>query len=102
MDFLSDMITRLKNSQRVDKTSVVVKYSKTNLRLSQILQNEGFISHYTLKSFRKKDTETDNYIERTNGIEIFLKTSYPTNQKSIKVHNRKFSISRVSKRTRRV
>lgn len=63
MDFLSDMITRLKNNQRVDKTSVVVKYSKTNLRLSQILQNEGFISHYTLTSFKKKDRNIDNYTQ---------------------------------------
>merc|ERR1711868_191068 len=100
------MITRLKNGQRVNKESVSVKYSKTNLRLSQILQNEGFISHYVLTNSKERDKKLNRYtetsIEKTNEIKIFLKTSYPTNQTSIKAHTRKFYISRVSKRTRRI
>ena len=60
MDFLSDMITRLKNGQRVGKTHIFIKYSKISLQVIQILQDEGFISHYFLTDSNEKNYQENN------------------------------------------
>ena len=67
MDFLSDMIARLENGQRAQNNFVYLKYNKMVLEIVQILQNEGFISHYTLVSLKKNNkSELDLFKKSPN------------------------------------
>lgn len=42
-DPIADMLTRIRNAQRVDKTEVVVPSSKLKVAIAQVLKDEGYI-----------------------------------------------------------
>lgn len=99
MDFLSDMIARLKNGQRVGKRSIDVKQNKLCLKVLQILQNEGFISHYTLiVSSSKKQSK----LNAPKKIKVYFKRKAPLGNNTMNFYSHDFHISPVSKRSRRV
>lgn len=109
MDFLSDMITRLKNGQRVGKTHIFIKYSKISLQVIQILQDEGFISHYFLtdsneKNYQENNNQKPNFTlpSGPRHIIVFFKKSFPLGNTTTNMYSRTFHISRISKRSRRV
>ena len=45
-DTLSDMLTRIRNSSMVGKTTLAVPMSKLNERVAQILKEEGYLDAY--------------------------------------------------------
>jgi len=45
-DPISDYLTRIRNALLVNKRKVAVPYSKLKLQLTELLQNEGYISSY--------------------------------------------------------
>ena len=48
-DPIADMLTRIRNAQRVDKTEVVVPSSKLKVAIAQVLKDEGYIEGFALQ-----------------------------------------------------
>ena len=42
-DPIADMLTRIRNAQMVEKTSVVMPSSKLKVAIAQVLKDEGYI-----------------------------------------------------------
>jgi len=61
-DPISDMLTRIRNAQAVQKKTVVVPASKVKTGIARVLKDEGYIADY-------RDVEIDN----KPGLEITLK-----------------------------
>jgi small subunit ribosomal protein S8 len=49
-DPIADMLTRIRNAQRVDKTEVVVPSSKVKVAIAQVLKDEGYIEGFAVQS----------------------------------------------------
>lgn len=49
-DPIADMLTRIRNAQRVDKTEVVVPSSKLKVAIAQVLKDEGYIEGFAVQS----------------------------------------------------
>jgi small subunit ribosomal protein S8 len=49
-DPIADMLTRIRNAQMVEKTNVVMPSSKLKAAIAQVLQDEGYIDGYAVKS----------------------------------------------------
>ena len=49
-DPIADMLTRIRNAQAVEKTSVVMPASKLKVAIAQVLKDEGYIDAFALKS----------------------------------------------------
>ena len=49
-DPIADMLTRIRNAQLVDKPSVVMPSSKLKAAIAQVLQDEGYIDGFKVKS----------------------------------------------------
>jgi small subunit ribosomal protein S8 len=48
-DPIADMLTRIRNAQMVDKTTVVMPSSKLKVAIAQVLKDEGYIDGYAIK-----------------------------------------------------
>jgi small subunit ribosomal protein S8 len=48
-DPIADMLTRIRNAQGVDKTSVTMPASKLKVAIAQVLKDEGYIDGYAVK-----------------------------------------------------
>jgi small subunit ribosomal protein S8 len=49
-DPIADMLTRIRNGQRVDKTEVVMPSSKVKVAIAQVLKDEGYIEGYSVNA----------------------------------------------------
>ncbi|MBA2723340.1 MAG: 30S ribosomal protein S8 [Methylibium sp.] len=49
-DPIADMLTRIRNAQMVEKAVVVMPSSKLKLAIAQVLQDEGYIDSFAVKS----------------------------------------------------
>ena len=49
-DPIADMLTRIRNAQAVDKAVVKMPSSKLKVAIAQVLQDEGYIDGYAVKS----------------------------------------------------
>ncbi len=48
-DPIADMLTRIRNAQMVQKTSVVMPVSKLKVAIAQVLKEEGYIDSFAVK-----------------------------------------------------
>ena len=48
-DPIADMFTRIRNAQRVEKTSVQMPSSKLKVAIAQVLKDEGYIDGFTVQ-----------------------------------------------------
>ena len=101
MDYLSDMVARLQNAQSAQNDYTFLKQNKTSLRIVQILQNEGFISHYTLFSNGKQIYNLSE-LQGKNEIKVQFKKSGQIINVNTRTQAKNFKISRVSKGTRKL
>lgn len=62
-DLVSDMLTRIRNSSMARHTFVRVRYSKLNLAILKVLENESYIANYLIEEENNPQKE----------IKIFLK-----------------------------
>ena len=62
-DLVSDMLTRIRNSSMARHTFVRVRYSKLNLAILKVLENENYIENSNIEENEKKQKE----------IKVFLK-----------------------------
>jgi small subunit ribosomal protein S8 len=49
-DPIADMLTRIRNAQMVEKTSVSMPASKLKVAIAQVLKDEGYIDGFAVKS----------------------------------------------------
>ncbi|MEY8688588.1 MAG: 30S ribosomal protein S8 [Leptothrix sp. (in: b-proteobacteria)] len=49
-DPIADMLTRIRNAQMVEKTSVAMPSSKLKAAIAQVLKDEGYIDGFSVKS----------------------------------------------------
>ena len=49
-DPIADMLTRIRNAQMVDKTTVSMPASKVKAAIAQVLKDEGYIDGFQVKS----------------------------------------------------
>jgi len=47
-DPIADMLTRIRNAQGVNKTSVVMPSSKLKVAIARVLKDEGYIENFTV------------------------------------------------------
>lgn len=57
-DPIADMLTRIRNAQRVEKTEVVMPSSKVKVAIANVLKDEGYIEGYTVDTAEGKPTLT--------------------------------------------
>src|ERR1041384_1178276 len=48
-DPIADMLTRIRNAQMVEKTSVVMPSSKLKVAIAQVLKDEGYIDGFVVR-----------------------------------------------------
>ncbi|MCA6217317.1 30S ribosomal protein S8 [Ideonella sp. B7] len=48
-DPIADMLTRIRNAQAVEKTTVVMPSSKLKVAIAQVLKDEGYIDGFAIK-----------------------------------------------------
>jgi small subunit ribosomal protein S8 len=54
-DTLADMITRIRNGQRANKTIIKAIFSNLNANVCNVLKKEGYIEDYEVLGEKKKD-----------------------------------------------
>jgi small subunit ribosomal protein S8 len=57
-DPIADMLTRIRNAQSVEKTSVVMPSSKVKVAIATVLKDEGYIENYAVTDESGKATLT--------------------------------------------
>ena len=53
-DPIADMLTRIRNAQQVDKTTVTMPASKLKVAIATVLKDEGYIDGYSVKGTQAK------------------------------------------------
>jgi small subunit ribosomal protein S8 len=53
-DPISDLLTRLRNANQVEKTDIVVPYSKMKADVVRVLKKEGFIEDFKVEKGEKR------------------------------------------------
>jgi small subunit ribosomal protein S8 len=56
-DPIADMLTRIRNAQLVEKSTVVMPSSKLKVAIAQVLRDEGYIEGYAVKGDAKSELE---------------------------------------------
>jgi len=56
-DPIADMLTRIRNAQMVEKTSVTMPSSKLKVAIAQVLKDEGYIEDFAVKGDAKPELE---------------------------------------------
>nr|AYQ95337.1 ribosomal protein S8 [Uronema sp. CCAP 334/1] len=92
-DTISDMLTRIRNASIVRKKSVLIPYTKMNLKIAEILEKEGYILSFELNTIQSlKQTKNSTNLRM---IKIFLKyyKKYKTNYYKLTVIKNKKALS---------
>ncbi len=55
-DPIADMLTRIRNGQRVDKTEVAMPSSKLKVAIAKVLEDEGYINGFVVEENAGKPT----------------------------------------------
>jgi small subunit ribosomal protein S8 len=78
-DPISDMLTRIRNAQAVQKTTVNIPASKVKTGIAKVLKEEGFISDYRDAEVAGKPVleVTLKYLEGRGVIETLKRASRP-------------------------
>ncbi|MEE4294194.1 MAG: 30S ribosomal protein S8 [Xanthomonadales bacterium] len=78
-DPISDMLTRIRNAQAVQKATVLIPASKVKTGIANVLKNEGYISDYRESEIDGKPALeiTLKYVQGRGVIETMKRTSRP-------------------------
>lgn len=77
-DPLSDMLTRIRNGQMAKKAAVVIPSSKTKIAVAQVLQDEGYISGFSVEGDKIPELTVElKYFEGKPVIEEIKRVSRP-------------------------
>lgn len=72
-DPISDLLTRIRNGQAINKKSVVLPSSKQKISIVKVLQDEGYVSGYTIKDENPKKPELEVELKYHNGKPVIAK-----------------------------
>jgi small subunit ribosomal protein S8 len=56
-DPIADMLTRIRNAQMIEKSSVTMPSSKLKVAIAQVLKDEGYIDNFAIKGEAKPELE---------------------------------------------
>ena len=56
-DPISDMLTRIRNAQRADKTAVSMPSSKLKVAIAQVLKDEGYVEEFAVREVDNKPVQ---------------------------------------------
>jgi small subunit ribosomal protein S8 len=56
-DPIADMLTRIRNAQMIEKSSVTMPSSKLKVAIAQVLKDEGYIDDFVVKGDGKPELE---------------------------------------------
>lgn len=77
-DPIADMLTRIRNGQAANKVSVKMPSSKLKVAIAQVLQDEGYVTEYSVSGDVKRELEvTLKYFEGKQVIETIQRVSRP-------------------------
>ena len=78
-DPISDMLTRIRNAQAVQKTTVKIPASKVKSGIASVLKNEGYISDFREAEIEGKPAMeiTLKYVQGRGVIETMKRASRP-------------------------
>ncbi|GAA3972416.1 30S ribosomal protein S8 [Allohahella marinimesophila] len=77
-DPIADMLTRIRNAQMAEKSSVSMPSSKVKLALAQVLQDEGFVAAFAVEGDVKPVLNIElKYFEGKPVIETIKRISRP-------------------------
>ena len=79
-DPVADMLTRIRNGQQVEKTSVVMPSSKLKVAIAQVLKDEGYIEDFKIAGDVTKVAELEIGLKYYAGrpvIESIARVSKP-------------------------
>lgn len=92
-DPISDMLTRIRNAQKVKKKIVFIPFSKIKFSIIKIFKDEGYIKDFVSLSIVKKKSIKIflKYYNNKPVIEILKRISKP----SLRVYKKKKNISKI-------
>lgn len=70
-DPIADMLTRIRNSQKANKISVVMPSSKIKVAISSVLKKEGYIENYMIHNIKNSILEL--FLKYFNGQPVIEK-----------------------------
>ncbi len=77
-DPIADLLTRIRNGQSANKTSVTMPASKAKQAVLQVLKDEGYIVDFSVSSDTKAELTVDlKYYEGKPVIEMIRRVSRP-------------------------
>lgn len=78
-DPIADMLTRIRNGQMAGHSNVVIPSSKVKVALAKVLQDEGYVSTYSIKEINGKSELSVGlkYFEGKPVIEMIKRVSRP-------------------------
>ncbi|MGI9342761.1 MAG: 30S ribosomal protein S8 [Gammaproteobacteria bacterium] len=93
-DPIADMLTRIRNGQRINMESVVMPSSKTKIAIAKVLRDEGYITDYRVEDAEgnKKDLTVDlKYFEGKPVIDVLKRVSRP----GLRIYRKKDELPKV-------
>ena len=77
-DPVADMLTRIRNAQRIGRSLVVMPASKQKVAIARVLQDEGYIHSFEVKEDVKAELTTNlKYYQGKPVIELIARASRP-------------------------
>jgi len=93
-DPIADMLTRIRNGQRINMETVVMPSSKTKIAIAKVLRDEGYITDYRVGDVdgNKKDLTVDlKYFEGKPVIDVLKRVSRP----GLRIYKKKDELPKV-------
>ncbi|HYA58999.1 MAG TPA: 30S ribosomal protein S8 [Burkholderiaceae bacterium] len=70
-DPIADMLTRIRNAQRVEKTEVAMPSSKLKVAIAQVLRDEGYIEGFQVANAAGSGGKTIGHAELRIGLKYY-------------------------------
>lgn len=93
-DPIADMLTRIRNGQRVNMESVVMPSSSTKVAIAKVLRDEGYIADFSVEELpaNKKQLKIElKYFEGKPVIDMLKRVSRP----GLRIYKRKDELPKV-------
>ncbi len=76
-DPIADMLTRIRNANQRRHNEVIIRYSKLQINILSLLQNEGYIQNFKINSDKRKIIVTLKYKDKQRTITGLKRISKP-------------------------
>lgn len=93
-DPIADMLTRIRNGQRINSEKVVMPSSTSKIAIAKVLKDEGFVSDYSVEELPANKSELTvelKYFEGEPVIDTIKRVSRP----GLRIYKRKDELPKV-------